>query len=146
MFEFRPYKETDYDFVYDAKKIGYKTYVEEYYGPWNDEQQHEMFESFLKERKDKIQIIVVGGNAAGFIDGGTIDDETYEQGNICLLPEFRGRGIGSQILQKVIDENKGKNIKLRVFKSNPAVRLYQRFGFEIVDETKSHYNMFRKAK
>lgn len=146
MFKFRPYDEKDYDFVYEVKKIGYQKYVEEYYGGWNDEQQHEMFKDFLKTRKDKIQIIVVGGNAAGFIDGGTIDDETYEQGNICLLPEFRGKGIGSQILQKVIDENKGKNIKLRVFKSNPAIRLYQRFGFEIVGETKSHYNMVRKAK
>jgi len=146
MLKFRPYDEKDYDFIYEVKKIGYQKYVEEYYGAWNDEQQHEMFKDFLKARKDKIQIIMVDGTPAGFIDGGVTDAKNYEQGNICLLPEFRGKGIGSQILQKVIDENKGKNIKLRVFKSNPAVRLYQRFGFEIVGETNSHFVMVRKLK
>jgi ribosomal protein S18 acetylase RimI-like enzyme len=146
MFKFRPYDEKDYDFVYEVKKIGYQKYVEEYYGAWNDEQQHEMFNDFLAARKDKIQIIVVNETSAGFVDGGIIDAENYEQGNICLLPEFRGKKIGSKILQDLIDEHPTKNISLRVFKSNPAVRLYQRFGFEIVGETKSHFNMIRKAK
>ena len=30
MFECRPYQESDYEFVYNVKKVGYQKYVEEY--------------------------------------------------------------------------------------------------------------------
>lgn len=145
-YKFKPYTNEDYQFVYDAKKLGYQKYVEEFFGPWDDAQQYEMYESFLSERKDKIQIIVVEGNKAGFIDGGLLEDGSYGQGNICLIPEFRRKGIGSDILKNLIKTYPDKNITLRVFKSNPAVKLYERFGFKIVEETKAHFNMVRKPK
>lgn len=51
-----------------------------------------------------------------------------------ILPEFRGKGIGSQLLQKVIDHAKTfglEKIELNVYTSNiSAVALYKKFGFE----------------
>lgn len=35
---------------------------------------------------------------------------------------------------------------LQVFKENPAKKLYEKTGFEVYDETKTHYKMIRKIK
>ena len=42
-------------------------------------------------------------------------------------------------------ENKGKNIKLQVFKINKkAIKLYEKIGFKKVEETKTHYIMIEE--
>lgn len=50
-----------------------------------------------------------------------------------ILPEFRGQGIGSQLLQKVIEHAKSfgfEKIELKMYISNvSAIGLYKKFGF-----------------
>lgn len=145
-FELVPYKDCDYDFIFNTKKICYKKYVEENFGEWNDKIQYEMLNKFLNETKDKVKIIMVDGNKAGFTNGEIIDDNNYEQGNICILPKYQNKGIGTSILKNTISNNKNRNIVLKVFKQNRAQELYKRLGFEIFDETKSHYKMILKRK
>lgn len=138
---FRKYAETDYDFIYDVKKIGYKKYVDEYFGGWNDEVQHKMFNNFIEEEKENIEIILCGTERIGFINGKLLPNGEYEQGNICILPQWQGKGIGTTILNRIIAEHKNCDIVLRVFKSNPAKHLYERLGFKTYSETISHYLM-----
>ena len=67
---------------------------------------------------------------------GHIDIETPELA-ISILPEFRGYGIGSKLMKKlfnVLRENGYKQTSLSVQKDNPAVRLYQRLGYEMSGE------------
>ncbi len=55
--------------------------------------------------------------------------------DIALLPEFRGQGIGGQLIGDLIleAENKQLPLTLTVEKTNSgAFRLYQKLGFEIV--------------
>lgn len=137
----RKYKEEDYEFVYHVKEVCYKKYVEEFFGAWDEKVQREMYKSYLDACKNYIEIIIVDGERAGFVDGHSTDNDNYEQGNICLLPEFRGKSIGSEYLRDVLNKHKKQNIGLKVFKSNPAQNLYKRLGFEIVGETNSHYLM-----
>ncbi len=51
-----------------------------------------------------------------------------------ILPEFRGKGIGSKLLEKVIDKSREfglEKIELHVYTSNKsAINLYKKFGFE----------------
>ncbi len=51
-----------------------------------------------------------------------------------LLPEYRGQGIGSQLLKKTLDhaEDFGlEKVELYVYTTNvPAIALYKKFGFE----------------
>ena len=48
--------------------------------------------------------------------------------DISILPEFRNRGIGSQVLRELI--SRGKPVNLMVRKENRAHGLYERLGFE----------------
>lgn len=52
--------------------------------------------------------------------------------DIALVPEAQGHGIGSAILEDLIDEAEqaGKTLSIHVEKENPAMRLYRRLGFE----------------
>jgi GNAT superfamily N-acetyltransferase len=57
--------------------------------------------------------------------------------DISLLPEWRGRGIGTALMQAVCAEaaGAGKKVSIAVEKFNPAQRLYRRLGFrEATDE------------
>lgn len=51
-----------------------------------------------------------------------------------ILPEFRGKGIGSKLLQKAIEHSATfglEKIELNVYTSNvSAIGLYKKFGFE----------------
>ncbi len=56
--------------------------------------------------------------------------------DLSLVPEARGRGIGGAILTDVIDEAAaaGKGVALHVERNNPALGLYRRLGFELVED------------
>jgi ribosomal protein S18 acetylase RimI-like enzyme len=56
--------------------------------------------------------------------------------DITLLPEFRGSGIGTNLLRDLQDEARsaGKSLTIHVERFNPALRLYQRLGFQQVED------------
>ncbi|MEQ8475337.1 GNAT family N-acetyltransferase [Fulvivirga sp.] len=65
-----------------------------------------------------------------------------------ISPEHQGKGFGKQVLN-VIEaqaQNAGKGLSLKVLKANPAKRLYERFGFQIVDEDEFEYFMEKPLK
>lgn len=64
---------------------------------------------------------------------GYVDDRTPELA-IALLPEYRSQGIGTQLLNHLLAAAKVvyPAISLSIRKSNPALRLYQRLGWEII--------------
>lgn len=51
--------------------------------------------------------------------------------DISLLPEWRGRGVGTAILRAMQAAGlaRGKGVGIMVEKFNPALQLYQRLGF-----------------
>lgn len=64
---------------------------------------------------------------------GHVDDATPEL-SLAVLPEFRGRGLGTRLLKVLFETAAGcySAVSLSVDSSNPALRLYQRLGFEEV--------------
>ena len=70
--------------------------------------------------------------------------ETEHRGvDIALLPEFRSGGIGTTIVQALLDEAAaaGKPFRISVVRTNPAVHLYERLGFKTVGENLTHFMM-----
>jgi ribosomal protein S18 acetylase RimI-like enzyme len=51
--------------------------------------------------------------------------------DIALLTEYRNAGVGSRLVQDLIEEAgvAGKPLRLHVLSTSPAVRLYERLGF-----------------
>lgn len=53
---------------------------------------------------------------------------------IIIDEKYRGKGVGSKLLQELIklakEQFRIEILHLEVYEGNPAIRLYQRFGFE----------------
>lgn len=79
------------------------------------------------------QIVLVEGTVAGRLLVARRSDELVVV-DIALLPEFRGRGIGSRLLLRLLEEatRAGIVVRLHVALTNPALRLYRRLGFSQV--------------
>jgi len=76
-------------------------------------------------------------------DYGHIDDETPSFA-ISILKEYRGNGIGTELMKRMLEELKSceyKSASLSVQKQNYAVKMYKNVGFEIVDENDEEYIM-----
>jgi ribosomal protein S18 acetylase RimI-like enzyme len=56
--------------------------------------------------------------------------------DITLLPEFRTGGIGTSLLRDLLAEGEaaGKPVTIHVEVFNPAMRLYERLGFQPIEE------------
>lgn len=63
------------------------------------------------------------------------DDLTPELA-IAVLPSHSGQGIGTALMQQLLGAARGQfpAVALNVRADNPALRLYQRLGFEITSE------------
>ncbi|NLK03940.1 MAG: GNAT family N-acetyltransferase [Clostridiales bacterium] len=76
-------------------------------------------------------------------DYGHVDDETPSFA-ISLSKEYRGKGIGTELMKQMLTElkdGKYKKASLAVHKQNYAVKMYKKVGFEIVDENEEEYIM-----
>ena len=92
---------------------------------------NEMFEDYYNIIIDDK---IIGSILLKDMPQGKLIDEIY------IEKEFRNNGIGTDIIRKMLENN--RNIYLWVYKENSkAVLLYKRLGFIIVDETESRYYM-----
>jgi ribosomal protein S18 acetylase RimI-like enzyme len=81
------------------------------------------------------RIILLDGRPVGriYLHYGSADILLID---IALLPEYRGLGIGGLMMHDLLAEavQTNKRVLLHVEPNNPALHLYQRFGFQVVDE------------
>lgn len=79
---------------------------------------------------------------------GKVDDTTPELA-ISLYPEYRNKGIGSRLLasllETLIEKGFGK-VSLSVDKTNYAVKMYRKLGFEIISEREHDYLMIKTLR
>lgn len=79
---------------------------------------------------------------------GKVDDTTPELA-VSLYPEYRNKGIGSRLLASLLDTMSEKGfckVSLSVDKSNYAVKMYRKLGFEIISESEHDYLMIKALK
>jgi len=76
---------------------------------------------------------------------GYVDGDTPEL-SVAVIPEHRNRGVGAELLCYLIDEASKQHpaVSLSVSVDNPAKRLYQRLGFEIVERNKTSLTMLKR--
>lgn len=137
----RPATEADRDFarpIYIAATKAYVGHLPE----WTDDYIAARFERrFIVEATRMAEL---EGLTIGWL---RITDTGHEimLEQIYFDPAHQGRGIGSRLIQGLIQEWPGRPIRLAVLKTNPARRLYERLGFRIVEDKGTAYLMRREA-
>lgn len=63
--------------------------------------------------------------------------------DVALLPEYQGRGMGSAVIRNLQQAN--LDITLSVQVGSPARRLYERFGFAIIEDRGIYLEMEWRA-
>ena len=65
--------------------------------------------------------------------------------DIALLDDFRGQGYGSRILKGILQgaQASGRTVSIHVEKVNPALSLYQKLGFQIIEDTHGLYYLMK---
>jgi ribosomal protein S18 acetylase RimI-like enzyme len=80
-------------------------------------------------------VVVVEGEPAGrlYVHRGEREVRIVD---IALLPEYRGRGVGTSLLGKLLAEADvaGKSVTIHVERLNPALGLYERLGFALAED------------
>ena len=106
-------------------------------------------EDFGKKKDDHCLVAQFGDKIVGAVwvrimnDYGHIDDDTPSFA-ISLLKEYRGHGIGTELMRSMLGLLKKEGYKkasLAVQKANYAVKMYEKVGFKTVDENDEEYIM-----
>jgi ribosomal protein S18 acetylase RimI-like enzyme len=92
--------------------------------------------------KAEFSIVEIDGERGGRLYLDRREDEIRIV-DIALLPEFRGRGIGSELLRSVLLEAEQREMAVRIHveHNNPALRLYERLNFSHVDSNGVYHLM-----
>lgn len=109
---------------------------------------------FGTQKHDRALIAEIDGKVVGAVwvrimnDYGHINDRTPSFA-ISLYKEYRGLGIGTAMMRKMLSVLKTcgyEQTSLAVQKANYSVKMYQKVGFEIVDETEEEYIMLNRLQ
>lgn len=138
----RPIRNDDLEFLYQV----YASTREDELAPlpWTDSQkrtflqmqfnaQHHYYQEQFAEAS--YQVILQDEQPVGrlYVDRGSDEIRIID---IALLGAARNQRIGSLLLQQILDEAtlSGRRVVLHVEKNNPALRLYQRLGFQVKED------------
>lgn len=120
--------------------------------PWSDEEKARFLDMQFRAQKihyethyDNCDFLVIERDGAPigrlYIDRLPDDIRIVD---IALMPESRGQGLGRILLQEILDEAaaSGRTVSIHVEHFNPAMRLYERLGFQHID-TNGVYHLMK---
>lgn len=137
---YRPYRDEDFEFVYQVGKAALGPYVVELFGPWDDDEHRQQLAR--RVQTGHYRIVVADGQEVGLTSHEWHPTHLHLR-QLFLLPRVHNRGLGARIVQDFQAEarDRGLPIHLRVLANNPARRLYQRLGFVVTETTPERYHM-----
>lgn len=111
---------------------------------WN----YNVFKSELENANSKYLVAKIDNEIVGFAGIIPVLDEA-DISNIVVHQNFRNQKIGSYLLQEIINLAISLNLKkinLEVRESNtPAIKLYEKYGFEVCGIRKKYYDNVENA-
>ncbi len=106
--------------------------------PWSQN----TFNNLLNRRDSDLWVAAVDGSVVGYAVVWFVAEEA-ELGNLAVMPGWRGRGLGRQLLDQSIafaSEQEASRIYLEVRPSNLAAQqLYESRGFIVVGLRRRYY-------
>ena len=135
--EMREFFEGDYEkYIKSLTKENMQKLFLENFGGWSDLVSQEKFFKVLAE--GYVKLFFLKNSFIGYISFNQEENNkhSYLIHDIHILKEFQGKGYGTKILNFVISkckELKAKQIKLFVFKNNPATEFYKKNDFKEIE-------------
>jgi ribosomal protein S18 acetylase RimI-like enzyme len=129
----------DYEFARETYYATMRWFIERLFG-WNQAEQDASFASQF--RLADARLIVADDQRVGWIQTQQSQSAvTLHQ--FYVVPALQRRGIGTRVLEMVIQEacNQGRSLKVAVVKINPAKSLYDRHGFRVTHDDEYKYYM-----
>ena len=141
----RPATAADRDLVVEVNRVAIGPYLGATFG-WDDAAQRAYFDEGFDASGG--QVIQVDGTDVGELLVEERPSELFVV-RLAVLPEWQGRGIGSAIVQMLVERahELGSAVSLDVFRSNPrAVQLYESLGFVRTGESETDVFMRLEPK
>ncbi len=145
------------DFMYEAiyhpdpknpypKDVIYLPQVRVYWDNWGKGENDRCLVAVTADKiVGAVWIRTFQGATKGF---GCIDEQTPEIA-IALFEKYRNKGIGTQMMERMIGLMKSEGyaqVSLSITKGNPAIRLYERLGFQQIEENEEDYIMLLRLE
>jgi ribosomal protein S18 acetylase RimI-like enzyme len=143
VFTLRPALDTDEAFLFELRKATMTEHLARVGEP-SDDTEHR---ARLLHRYDTARVICIDGAPAGLLKAHRTGAE-WVVVQLQITPALQGRGIGKRALHTVLRAAQADAlpVTLKVLKGNPAKRLYERNGFEIVGEDERQFHMRRAPR
>jgi len=137
---FRPATDADYDNLLALRRATMEAHLIAAGVEYDDE----ALRTRLSYHWEDAAVIVRDGVDVGLLKAYR-DADGWFVVQIQIAPEHQRQGLGEQALQTVLDraDAEGLPVSLAVLKANPAKRLYDRLGFEVVSENDIEFLMTR---
>jgi ribosomal protein S18 acetylase RimI-like enzyme len=142
-FSLRRARAADFDALFLIHRAAMGEYIAGTWG-WDESWQLEHFRTSF--RPEARSVIELQSQTIGFADIIERQDCFYLE-NIEIEPHYQSCGIGTRIIQNLIERArlKGVPLRLQVLKVNTRARaLYDRLGFRRVGKTDTHFVMERR--
>ena len=100
---------------------------------------------FLWVAEDELAIYIVGERDGKIVAcaGAEIFSDTAEIESVAVDPDCRRQGLGNLILTRLISAIKARGVTFVILEVRPsntaAIKLYENFGFRIVEREKNFY-------
>ncbi len=143
--ELRPCTPADVDYLYTLHRATMHDLVEQVWG-WDETVQQEFFGAHLASGNHFL--ILKANESVGMVQ---YHDEANHLliGNIEIDPSRQGEGIGTAVIQRLVEwaHAENKPVRLQVLKINTsACRLYRRLGFAFDGDTETHLRMVNRLR
>ncbi|WGS52047.1 GNAT family N-acetyltransferase [Paraburkholderia sp. D15] len=139
----RPATAADEAFLLDLRKATMTPHLNRVGEPADDDAHR----ARLQYRFDAAQIICIDGAPGGLLKAHRSDTE-WVVVQVQIMPALQGRGLGERVLRSILRTAQADAlpVTLKVLRGNPAKRLYDRLGFEIVGEDEKEFHMRRAPR
>lgn len=123
--------------MWPLQRDTFRPYVEPLFG-WEEDVARYFFDKHWRRRS----VVLVDEHPVGWLEV-SVEERWLYLADIGLLPECRNQGLGTRMIQDVLDYANAHEltVELQVLVTNPAQRLYERMGFR-----PSHVKMYRPLK
>lgn len=143
-FGWRAVEQRDSEALYRLHRATMRGYVEDVYGPWEDDVQRRFHDTWMT--RQRAHVIEMDGRLVGVVDVEWRDGPAdLYLARIEISPDSQNRGLGTAVIDRLAElaASRDRALTLDVIDINPARGLYERLGFRSARVTGRKINMSR---